>query len=129
MRAADLDGQRPRLSGSSTNTWNHDVYQLAEGTYSVTVGHFEVENEAGRWVCPYEQLETDVGISSRPIDGGYIATCSGSGDYDGLSALLSFESSEGQSSVNGLIFQARCPQGRRSPTRGSVSSSGTSVSG
>ena len=105
----------PRFTGSARNTWDHDVYRLEEGVYSVTVGHMVVENDDGGWICSYEQLETGVGISSRPIDGGYIETCSGSGAYDGLSALLSVESSEGQSGVKGLIFEGELPPGPEVP--------------
>lgn len=101
----------PRFTGSASNTWNHDVYRLEGGTYSVTVGYLAVENEGGGWICPYQQLETDSGLQSRPVDGGYIATCTGSGDYDGLSALLSLESTEGQTGVTGLVFEGELPPG------------------
>ena len=102
----------PRLSGTSTSTWDADVYVLDEAIISVMAGTYELRNESGDWLCHYRDgLAYGMGRYATDAHDETV-TCVGDGAYDGLTAILSLDWSKLTTSsvpLAGLIFPGEAP--------------------
>jgi hypothetical protein len=95
-----------RLSGTVTLVESEDVYETDEGVVSVTSVAEFVSNDEGGWVCSGRALYEGSGD-----DGAYVGTplsmCSGQDGYEGLSAVLVFDTVE--LAFEGLMFAGDVP--------------------
>ena len=102
----------PRLAGTSTSTWDADVYVLDEAIISVSAGTYELRNESGGWLCHYrDDLATGMGRYAV-LATDQTVTCDGDDAYDGLTAILSLDWSNSPPSsvpLAGLIFPGEAP--------------------
>ena len=102
----------PRLSGTSTSTWDADVYVLDEAIISVTAGTYELQNESGGWLCHYRDgLAYGMGRWATGANEETV-TCAGDGAYDGLTAIVFLDWSNSPPSsvpLAGLIFPGEAP--------------------
>ena len=101
----------PRLTGTATESWDADVYQAEGASISVAAGHYDLHNEAGSWRCGYvADLSHGSGLLTSP-DADQVNTCTGSGGYEGLGAVLLLDWTTSPVSVKGLIFPGVVPPG------------------
>jgi len=102
----------PRLTGTSTSTWDADVYVLDEAIISVSAGTYELRNESGGWLCHYrDDLAYGMGRYATGATEQTV-TCVGDGAYDGLTAILFLDWSDSPPSsvpLAGLIFPGEAP--------------------
>jgi hypothetical protein len=102
----------PRLTGTSTSTWDADVYVLDEAIISVVAGTYELQNESGGWLCHYrDDLANGMGRYAV-LATDQTVTCVGDDAYDGLTAILSLDWSNSPPSdvpLAGLIFPGEAP--------------------
>ena len=102
----------PRLTGTSTSTWDADVYVLDEAIISVRAGTYELQNESGGWLCHYRDgLAYGMGRYATGANEETV-TCAGDGAYDGLTAIVFLDWSNSPPSsvpLAGLIFPGEAP--------------------
>jgi hypothetical protein len=104
MRMSD-----PRLSGRLSVIYNQDTHSGAEGdlsTFTVLSGTYRIENEAGSWEGPNIVLNRGSSGTDTVSDTGVLV---GSGAYEGLTAFLVFDFSQGPTTVVGAIFPGEMP--------------------
>ena len=109
----------PRLTGDVSRRWNFDTYQTDEGSFSVGMDAAYLRHEGGGWVCSASYLEKGSGMSAEAVTevGVWTHTCTGDGGYEGLSAILVAEESEGFSEkFVALIFSGDLPPLPEAPT-------------
>ena len=96
----------PRLSGTVTLVESEDVYETDDGVVSVTSVAEFVSNDEGGWVCsggaPYEGSGDDGADVGTPM-----SMCSRQDGYEGLSAVLVFDTAE--LAFEGLMFPGDFP--------------------
>lgn len=86
----------PRLSGTSTNTWNADVWVIDGALISLRRGTYDVINDQGSWHCEFaHNLAHGSGLFFDP-DHSESVTCVGAGDYEGLTAIVTLDWSDFQ---------------------------------
>ncbi|MGD8684563.1 MAG: hypothetical protein PVG27_11480 [Chloroflexota bacterium] len=102
----------PRLTGTSTSTWDADVYVLGEAIISVSAGTYELQNESGSWLCHHRDgLSYGMGRYATGANEETV-TCAGDGAYDGLTAIVFLDWSNSPPSsvpLAGLIFPGEAP--------------------
>lgn len=102
----------PRLTGTSTSTWDADVYVLDEAIVSVVAGTYELRNESGGWLCHHRDgLSFGMGRYATGANEETV-TCIGDSAYDGLTAIVSLDWSNSPPSsvpLAGLIFPGEAP--------------------
>jgi hypothetical protein len=96
----------PRLSGTVTLVESEDVYQMDDGIVSVTSVAEFVSNDEGGWVCSGGALYEGSGDDGTYV-GTPMSTCSGQDGYEGLSAVLVFDTVELE--FEGLVFRGDFP--------------------
>ena len=104
MRVSD-----PRLGGMLSVIYNQDTYDGAEGdlsTFTVASGTYRIENEGGSWEGPNIALNRGSSGTDTVSDTGVLV---GSGAYEGLTAFLVFDFSQGPATVVGAIFPGEMP--------------------
>jgi hypothetical protein len=98
----------PRLSGMAVAAWNSDVYELPDGAgvNLVAVGTYEIVNDEGTWVGGYTSTGQGADDSLGMLE---TVTLTGSGAYEGLSAVLNLDWTTYPDSVEGMIIAGGLP--------------------
>ena len=100
----------PRFSAEGTWRWNADTYQSEEGSRTVIYGAEYLTNEGGGWTCPVHRLASSSGYIPNEYGSTAIQVCTGTGGYEGLSAMVSWLEPNGSAtSFVGLIFSGDVP--------------------
>jgi hypothetical protein len=100
----------PRLTGDVSKRWNEDTYETDDGPISVGTDASFLRNEGGDWACSTGYLVKGSSPYEEDLSGSRTQTCVGSGDYEGLSAVLVSKPAEGFSDeFVGLIFPGELP--------------------
>jgi hypothetical protein len=106
---AQMHMSDPRLGGMLSVIYNQDTYDGAEGdlsAFTVVSGTYRIENEAGSWEGPNIVLNRGSSGTDTVSDTGVLV---GSGAYEGLTAFLVFDFSQGPTTVVGAIFPGEMP--------------------
>jgi len=98
----------PRLSGMAVAAWNSDVYEPPEGAgvSLVAVGAYEIANDEGTWVGSYTSTGQGADDSLGMLE---TVTLTGSGAYEGLSAVLNLDWTTYPVPVEGMIILGEIP--------------------
>lgn len=102
----------PRLTGDVSKSWSEDTYQTDDGPISVGMDASFLRNEGGDWACSYGYVVKGTGPTTQEVvTASSTYKCVGSGDYEGLSAVLVAKPIEDSFSDEfvGLIFPGDLP--------------------
>jgi hypothetical protein len=103
----------PRFTGDASRLWTEDSYQTDEGSIAVGMESSILRNEGGDWVCPVGYLAKGSDpMTQEDLTASDTVTCVGSGDYEGLSAVLVSRRPDPESfalEFIGLIFSGDLP--------------------
>lgn len=98
----------PRLTGDVLEPWIEDTFQTDEGHASVGIDASYLQTDVGDWVCSFVYV-TKGSTPTEPTS-DMTLTCTGSGEYEGLTAVLVATPTEGfAAEFAGLIFAGDLP--------------------
>jgi len=102
------DVSDPRLSGMAAASWNSDVFELPDdaGVSLVAVGTYEIVNDDGSWVGGYASAGQGADPSLGMLE---TVILTGSGAYEGLSAILNLDWTTYPVPVEGMIIPGELP--------------------
>lgn len=95
----------PRFSGQTALEWNADVYQTEGGFHSIVSSVWDIDGETGGWLCANPVgLTENYGLFATDVQGTDRLVCTGDGDNEGLSAVLTADWTAFPRSFEGLII-------------------------
>lgn len=100
----------PRLTGTGSTTWNADTYPSAiGGQATINVASMTVTTAEGAWSCASSAVNTHgpvmFGYQVLPED----STCTGSGAYDGMVAVVAIDNAATPPTFEAVILRGGLP--------------------
>ena len=95
----------PRFGGDGAESWNADVYVTDAGQISIISKVWDVRGETGGWQCTKPTgLSGSSGLFATDVQATDRLVCTGDGDNEGLTAVLTATWTSSPKTFEGLII-------------------------